>query len=216
MVELLYLLFGSFNQSQGNNFSYDQSLMNYNRYSNSTNQTLRTYLKFTQRLGSTSEEDKEKKKSLFSDAFYNIRVDYQSTWQENQNLDHGTNFFDYGYIGKFTEYRRPFYQFQRTPTLHIDQNGDTSTRQVSNDGKIYAADSLLRPEDLIQQAIKKLMVNRTSIVVAHRLSTIKEADSILVLDKGSVVEIGDHKELIAKKGAYFTLFQKQFELIKST
>jgi outer membrane receptor protein involved in Fe transport len=122
-------LFGSFNQSQGNNFSYDQSLMNYNRYSNSTNQTLRTYVKFTQRLGTTSEEDKEKKKSLFSDAFYNIRVDYQSRWQENQNLNHGTNFFDYGYIGKFTEYRKPFYQFQRTPTLHIDQNGDTSTRQ---------------------------------------------------------------------------------------
>ena len=56
-------------------------------------------------------------------------MDYQSTWQENQNLNHGTNFFDYGYIGKFNEYRKPFYQFQRTPTLHIDQNGDTSTRQ---------------------------------------------------------------------------------------
>jgi len=122
-------LFGSFNQGQGNNFSYDQSLMNYNRYSNTTNQTLRTYVKFTQRLGSTSEEDKEKKKSLFSDAFYNIRVDYQSRWQENQNLDHGQNFFDYGYIGKFTEYRKPFYQFKSTPTLHIDQNGDTVVRQ---------------------------------------------------------------------------------------
>ena len=71
-------------------------------------------------------------------------------------------------------------------------------------------------EDLIQQAIKKLMSNRTSIVIAHRLSTIKEADSILVLDKGVVVEIGDHKELMAKKGAYFTLFQKQFQLIEST
>jgi ATP-binding cassette subfamily B protein len=60
------------------------------------------------------------------------------------------------------------------------------------------------------------MSNRTSIVIAHRLSTIKEADSILVLDKGVVVEIGDHKELMAKKGAYFTLFQKQFQLIEST
>ena len=65
-------LFGSFNQSQGNNFNYDQSLMNYNRYSNSTSQNLRTYVKFTQRLGTTSEEDKEKKKALFSDAFYNM------------------------------------------------------------------------------------------------------------------------------------------------
>ena len=94
-------------------------------------------------------------------------------------------------------------------------------RAMAADPKILILDEATssvdsETEDLIQQAIKKLMVNRTSIVVAHRLSTIKEADSILVLDKGSVVEIGDHKELIAKKGAYFTLFQKQFELIKST
>ena len=69
-------------------------------------------------------------------------------------------------------------------------------------------------EDLIQKAIKKLMVDRTSIVVAHRLSTIREADSILVLDNGSVVEMGSHNELMANKGTYFTLFQKQFDSIK--
>lgn len=69
-------------------------------------------------------------------------------------------------------------------------------------------------EEIIQKAIKKLMVNRTSIIVAHRLSTIREADSILVLEKGSVAEIGNHKELMAKKGMYFTLFQKQFDSIK--
>ena len=69
-------------------------------------------------------------------------------------------------------------------------------------------------EEIIQKAIKKLMVNRTSIIVAHRLSTIREADSILVLEKGSVAEIGNHKELMAKKGIYFTLFQKQFDSIE--
>jgi ATP-binding cassette subfamily B protein len=69
-------------------------------------------------------------------------------------------------------------------------------------------------EEMIQKAIKKLMVNRTSIIVAHRLSTIREADSILVLEKGSVAEIGNHKELMAKKGMYFTLFQKQFDSIE--
>jgi ATP-binding cassette, subfamily B, multidrug efflux pump len=94
-------------------------------------------------------------------------------------------------------------------------------RAMAADPKILILDEATssvdsETEDLIQQAIKKLMVNRTSIVVAHRLSTIKEADSILVIDKGAVVEIGDHKELMAKKGAYFTLFQKQFELIEST
>ena len=69
-------------------------------------------------------------------------------------------------------------------------------------------------EEIIQKAIKKLMVNRTSITVAHRLSTIREADSILVLEKGSVAEIGNHKELMAKKRIYFTLFQKQFDSIE--
>ena len=69
-------------------------------------------------------------------------------------------------------------------------------------------------EEIIQKAIKKLMVNRTSIIVAHRLSTIREANSILVLEKGSVAEIGNHKELMAKKGMYFTLFQKQFDSIE--
>lgn len=122
-------VFGSFNQGQGNNFNYTQSLINFKEYSNSTSQTLRTYVKFTQRLGSTSEADKEKKKSLFSDAFYNIRLDYQSNWSETVNPLHGDNFFDYGYIGKFTSDRQPFYEFVNDPTLHIDQNGDTVTRQ---------------------------------------------------------------------------------------
>lgn len=123
-------VFGSFNQGQGNNWNYTQSLMNFREYSNSTSQTLRTYVKFTQRLGGTAEADKEKKKALFSDAFYNIRLDYQSSWNETENPLHGENFFDYGYIGKFTSQRTPFYQFVNDPTLHIDQNGDTVTRQA--------------------------------------------------------------------------------------
>lgn len=67
-------------------------------------------------------------------------------------------------------------------------------------------------EELIQRAIKQLMVNRTSIVIAHRLSTIREADSILVLEGGKAVEMGNHKDLMAQKGAYYSLFQKQLEL----
>ncbi|MGB1038596.1 MAG: ABC transporter ATP-binding protein [Bacteroidia bacterium] len=67
-------------------------------------------------------------------------------------------------------------------------------------------------EELIQAATAKLMKGRTSIVIAHRLSTVREADSILVLDKGRVVEQGNHEKLLNKKGFYFELFQKQFEL----
>jgi ATP-binding cassette subfamily B multidrug efflux pump len=67
-------------------------------------------------------------------------------------------------------------------------------------------------EELIQRATQKLMKGRTSIVIAHRLSTVKEADTILVLDRGRVVEQGSHDELLAQEGAYHEFFQKQFEL----
>lgn len=64
-------------------------------------------------------------------------------------------------------------------------------------------------EALVQEALKSALVGRTSIVIAHRLSTISHADQILVLEKGSVVESGRHDELVAKKGLYFDLYQRQ-------
>lgn len=64
-------------------------------------------------------------------------------------------------------------------------------------------------EKLIQNAIHTLLQNRTSFVVAHRLSTIVDADKILVLDKGQIKEIGTHQELMQKKGAYYELFTSQ-------
>lgn len=69
-----------------------------------------------------------------------------------------------------------------------------------------------RTEILIQQAMDKLMENRTSFVIAHRLSTIKNADIILVLRDGNVVEQGSHEELLAKNGFYAALYNSQFEL----
>lgn len=66
-------------------------------------------------------------------------------------------------------------------------------------------------EILIQTAIEKLTKGRTSIIVAHRLSTIKNADVILVLDKGEIVEKGSHAELLQKDGYYKRLFEYQFD-----
>ena len=66
-----------------------------------------------------------------------------------------------------------------------------------------------KSEKLVQEALKKLMKNRTSIVIAHRLSTIKEADHIIVLDAGKVIEEGTHEELINKKGLYKKLVTMQ-------
>ena len=65
-------------------------------------------------------------------------------------------------------------------------------------------------EILVQQALDKLMENRTSFVIAHRLSTIQKADKILVIDKGKIVETGSHDELINKNGLYANLYNMQF------
>jgi ATP-binding cassette subfamily B protein len=66
-------------------------------------------------------------------------------------------------------------------------------------------------EMLIQEAIEKLISDRTSIVIAHRLSTIRKADKIIVLDKGVIKEIGTHDELLALGGFYSKLHNMQFE-----
>lgn len=67
-----------------------------------------------------------------------------------------------------------------------------------------------RTETKIQQAFEVMMQGRTCFIVAHRLSTIENADTILVMNKGKIIEQGNHKELIAKKGFYYELFNSQF------
>ena len=67
-----------------------------------------------------------------------------------------------------------------------------------------------RTEKNIQDAMVKLMKNRTNLIIAHRLSTIRDADKIVVMDQGRVVEIGNHEELLAKKGRYYALYMTQF------
>ncbi|MCB0464071.1 MAG: ABC transporter ATP-binding protein [Aequorivita sp.] len=64
-------------------------------------------------------------------------------------------------------------------------------------------------ERLVQDALEKMMKNRTSIVIAHRLSTIQNADNIVVLSKGKIVEQGKHQELLEKKGIYYSLVEMQ-------
>ena len=65
-------------------------------------------------------------------------------------------------------------------------------------------------EAAVQHALKAALTGRTSLVIAHRLSTVREADQILVVDDGRIVEQGDHDELLAQGGLYAELYQTQF------
>ena len=69
-----------------------------------------------------------------------------------------------------------------------------------------------RTEIKIQEAFNKLMEGKTSFIVAHRLSTIKNADIILVMNNGNIIEMGNHNQLLEKKGFYYNLYNSQFKL----
>lgn len=68
-----------------------------------------------------------------------------------------------------------------------------------------------RTEQLIQKATDELLVGHTSFMIAHRLSTVRNADLILVMKDGKIIEQGGHRELIRKKGYYYSLYSRQFE-----
>ncbi|MCK4904159.1 MAG: ABC transporter ATP-binding protein, partial [Candidatus Marinimicrobia bacterium] len=65
-------------------------------------------------------------------------------------------------------------------------------------------------EKLVQEALERLMTDRTVLVIAHRLSTIQKADKIIVLEKGKIAESGTHNELLDKSGLYKKLYEYQF------
>jgi len=89
-------------------------------------------------------------------------------------------------------------------------------RAILADPKIFVLDEATssidtHTEGLIQKGIEYLLKGRTSFIIAHRLSTIKKADIILVVNDGKIIERGTHKELIEKRGHYYSLYTKQFE-----
>lgn len=89
-------------------------------------------------------------------------------------------------------------------------------RAILTDPKILILDDATsaldsQTEANVQEALEHVMQGRTSIIIAHRLSTVVNADKIVVLDKGEVVDIGTHEELVNKPGVYRTLYEEQFK-----
>lgn len=105
---------------------------------------------------------------------------------------------------------------ERGATLSVGQRQLISfARAMVNNPKVLVLDEATSSVDyeteaIIQQAIAKMMIGRTSIIIAHRLSTVQFADEILVLDKGEIKERGTHTSLLASDGLYKKLYQFQF------
>ena len=90
-------------------------------------------------------------------------------------------------------------------------------RAVLSDPKILVLDEATSSidtftEQLIQNALDTVIKGRTSFMIAHRLSTVRNADIILVVRDGKIVESGSHKELLDKKGYYYSLYTRQYEM----
>ncbi len=106
---------------------------------------------------------------------------------------------------------------ERGATLSLGQKQLISfARALAYDPKILILDEATasidtEAEKMIQKAISKLLKGRTSIVIAHRLSTIQNSDKIIVLHKGQIREIGNHFELLERKGIYYRLYQLQYK-----
>jgi len=106
---------------------------------------------------------------------------------------------------------------ERGSTLSVGQRQLISfVRAMVQDPKIIVLDEATssvdtETEEMIQNAIDKLMKGRTAIVIAHRLSTIQKADKIIVVDKGRIVEQGKHEELLQQEGFYANLYRMQYK-----
>ena len=152
---------------------------------------------------------------LFSDTVINnIRLGKPNATEEEvqaaAELAHASDFIKrlpQGYQTVLGEHGAGLSQGQRQ-LLAIARAAITDPRILILDEATSSVDT--RTERLIQKALEKLLKGRTSFVIAHRLSTIRNADQVLVVEDGQIVERGRHEELLAKKGAYYTLYMRQF------
>lgn len=151
---------------------------------------------------------------LFSDSirnnakFGNPDLDDESVYQATKDADLYDNVMDF-------EHQFETVLGERGITLSGGQKQRLSiTRAISRSPKILLLDDSLsavdtNTENKILNNLARIMKNRTSIIISHRVSSAKLADEIIMLDEGKIVEYGTHTELYEKQGAYFELYEKQ-------
>lgn len=153
---------------------------------------------------------------LFSDSVFNNITLYSEDITEEQVIDAAKKVGAHEFISKLPG----GYQYnvkERGTMLSVGQRQLISfIRAYVHKPQVLILDEATssidsESEELIKHATSVLTKNRTSIIVAHRLSTIQNADKILVIDKGEIVEEGNHTELISKDGYYKKLYDYQFK-----
>ena len=155
---------------------------------------------------------------LFSDTIYNNITLFNDSISEDEVWEAIKKVGAEKFINRLPK-KLKFDVKERGASLSVGQRQLISCiRIMLYDPKIILLDEATSSVDsesemMIQKAISEILKNRTSIVVAHRLSTIKEVDKIIVIDSGEIKEMGSHKELLEKNGFYKKLYEMQYKNI---
>ncbi len=155
---------------------------------------------------------------LFSDTIYNNITLFNDSISEDEVWEAIKKVGAEKFINRLPK-KLQFDVKERGASLSVGQRQLISCiRIMLYDPKIILLDEATSSVDsesemMIQKAISEILKNRTSIVVSHRLSTIKEVDKIIVIDSGEIKEMGSHKELLEKNGFYKKLYEMQYKNI---